>query len=144
MDELDAGQRAVRVHLLDQALVRRDVVVVPEAPLDEPADVRAGMDLHLLRADDRPAALGLDAAHHRVGRRVAVAHAVAVRHLEEPVARRHRTEGDRLEQDVVAGVARAQRKRLRATISRMMSLVPSQISSSFASRNHFCTGESRM
>ena len=32
------------------------------------------------------------------------------------------------------------RKRLRATISRMMSLVPSQISSSFASRSHFCDG----
>jgi len=49
-----------------------------------------------------------------------------------------------LEQDVVARVAGHQAKRLREIRSRMMSLVPSQISSSFASRYHFCASESRM
>ena len=142
--QLDAGERAVRVHLLDEARVRGNVGVVPQAALDEAADVGRGVDLDLLGAHDRPAALGLDAAHHRVGGRVAVAHAVAVRHLEEAVARGHRPEPDGLEQDVVAGVARAQEKRLRAITRRMMSLVPSQISSSFASRNHFWGSESRM
>ena len=141
--ELDPGERAVGVHLLDEALVRGDVRVVPQAPLDEAADVGGRVDLHLLGADDGPAALGLDAPHHGVGGRVAVPHAVAVRHLEEAVPRRHRPEPDRFEQDVVARVS-AHANRLRAIRSRMMSLVPSQISSSFASRYHFCASESRM
>ena len=102
------------------------------------------MDLDLLGADDGPAALRLDAAHDGVRGRVAVAHPVAVRHLEEAVARGHRPELHRLEEDVVARVAGHQAKRLRAIRSRMMSLVPSQISSSFASRYHFCASESRM
>ena len=95
----------MRVHLLDEPLVRRDVRVVPETALDEAADVRGGMDFDLLGADDGPTALGLDAAHDRVGGRVAVAHAVAMRHLEEAVARGDRAELHRLEQDVVARVA---------------------------------------
>jgi len=41
--EFDAGERAVRVDLLDEPLVRRDVGVVPEAPLDVAADVRGRM-----------------------------------------------------------------------------------------------------
>ena len=102
------------------------------------------MEFDLLGADDGPAALGLDTAHHRMGGRVAVAHPVAVRHLEESVARGHRPELHGLEQDVVARVACHQLKRLRAIRSRMMSLVPSQISSSLASRYHFCASESRM
>ena len=143
VDELDPRERVVRVHLVDEALVHRDVGVVPQPALDVAAGVGVGMEVDLLRADDRPAAFRLDAAHHRVRRRVAVAHAVAVRHLEEAVARGHRPERE--------PVRRARRsedlsrfgKRLRAMISRMMSLVPSQISSSFASRSHFWTGESR-
>ena len=105
MDELDAGQRAVLVHLLDQARMRRDVDFAPDPALDVVAEVVRVVDLHLLGADDRPAALGLDAAHRRVRRRVAVTHAVAVRHLEEPVARRHRPDLHRLEEDVVTGLA---------------------------------------
>ena len=143
MDELDARERAVRVHLVDEALVHRDVGVVPQPPLDVPARVRVGMEVDLLRADDGPAAFRLDAPHHRVRGRVAVAHPVAVRHLEEAVARRHRPELDRLEEHVVARVSHVFGNRLRAMMSRMMSLVPSQISSSFASRSHFWTGESR-
>ena len=108
------------------------------------ADVGRGVDLDLLGADDGPASLGLDAAHDRVRGRVAVAHAVAVRHLEEAVARGHRPELDGLEQDVVARVAAHCAKRLLAMRRRMMSLVPSQISSSFASRYHFWASESRM
>ena len=69
------------------------------------ADVGVGVDLDLLGADDRPAALGLDAAHHGVGGRIAITHAVAVGHLEEPVAGGDRADRDGLEEDVVAGVA---------------------------------------
>ena len=141
--ELDPRERAVLVHLLDEPLVRRQVGVVPEPSLDEAADVGRGMDLDLLGADDGPASLRLDAAHPRVRRRVAVTHPVAVGNLEEAVARGDGAELHGLEEDVEARLAH-QRKRLRAITSRMMSLVPSQISSSFASRSHFCTGESRM
>ena len=63
------------------------------------------MDLDLLGAYDSPTALSLDAAHDGVRGRVTVTHAVAVRHLEEAVARSHRPELDRLEEDVVALVA---------------------------------------
>ena len=144
VDELDAGERAVRVHLVDEPRVRGMSASSHSRPSMYPRDVRVGMDLDLLRADDRPAAFGLDAPHHRVRGRVAVAHPVAVRHLEEAVARRHRPEPDRLEEHVVARVSHAVPwNRLRAMMSRMMSLVPSQISSSFASRSHFWTGESR-
>src|ERR1700687_3316323 len=99
------------------------------------------MDLDLLGADDGPAALRLRCTHPGVSGRVAMAHAVAMRHLEETVARGDGADRHRLEEDVEARVASAQRKRLRAMTRRMMSLVPSQISSSRASRNHFCTGE---
>ncbi len=112
--ELDPGERAVCVDLLDEALVRRNVRVVPEAALDEAARVGRGVDLDLLCADDGPASLGLDAAHHGMSGRVAVAHAVAVGHLEEAVAGGHRPELDRLEQDVVARVAAHYAKRLLA------------------------------
>ncbi len=105
VDELDPGQRAVGVHLVDEEGVRRDVLVVPDPSLDEAADVRALVELHLLGADDRPAALGLHPAHHGVRCRVAIAHPVAVRHLEEAVPGRHRADPHRLEQDVVARVA---------------------------------------
>ncbi len=104
-DELAAGERAVRVDALDEAGVHRDVAVVPEHALDERRDVGGVVELDLLRADDGPAALRLDAAHLRVRGRVAVAHAVAVRHLEEAVPGRHRPEPHRLEEHVVAGIA---------------------------------------
>ncbi len=67
--------------------------------------VRARVDVDLLGADHGPAALGLHAAHGRQRGRIAVTHAVAVRHLEEAVARGDRTDGNRLEEDVVARVA---------------------------------------
>ena len=132
------------MHLLDEPLVGRDVGVVPEAAFDVAADVGGGVDLDFLRANDGPAALRFDAAHDRMRCRVAVTHAVAVRHLEEAVACRDGAELHGLEEDVVARVAGHQVKRLRAIRSRMMSLVPSQISSSFESRYHFWASESRM
>ena len=63
------------------------------------------MDLDLLGADDGPAALCLDPAHEGEWGRIAVAHAVAVRHLEESVARGDGPDPDGLEEDVVAGLA---------------------------------------
>ena len=93
------------MHLLTEPRVHRDVPVVPEPALDERGDLGRGVDLDLLRADHRPAALGLDAAHVRVRRGIAVAHAVAVRHLEEPVAGGDGADLHRLEQDIEARLA---------------------------------------
>jgi hypothetical protein len=45
---------------------------------------------------------------------------------------------------VRTGLSYPAANRVRAMMSRMMSLVPSQISSSFASRSHFCTSDVRM
>ena len=69
-------------------------------------DIAGGMDLDFLGADHRPAALGLDAAHGRERRGIVVAHAVAMGHLVEAVLGGDRADLDRLEQDVVARIAR--------------------------------------
>ena len=104
--ELDGCERPVPVDRVDDEAMGREVLLVPEASLDVRRDLGGGVDLHLLGRDDRPAALGLDPAHRRERRRVAVAHPVAVRHLEEPVACDDRPDRHRLEQHVEAGVAR--------------------------------------
>ncbi len=103
--QLQRGQRAVRVHLVAHQRQRGDVAVVPQPRLHVRREVAAGVDLAFLGGDHRPAALGLDLAHRRVGERHRVAHAIAMRHLEEAVLGRHRADLQRGEQDVVAGVA---------------------------------------
>ena len=94
-----------------------------------PVSVRSGTDMDLASAADAiggaghvggilraqpergtrdvrdPAALGLRPAHHRHGRRVLALHAVAVRHLEESVPRRHRPDLHWLEENIVARIA---------------------------------------
>ena len=100
VDELDAGQRSVPLHLFHESFVCRDVGVVPDPPLDVGGDVRRVVDLDLLRAHDGPAAFRLHAAHDGVRGRMHVPHAVAVGNLEEPVASRHRPDLHGLEEDV--------------------------------------------
>ncbi len=63
------------------------------------------MDLDFLGADHGPAAFRLHTAHPGVRGRVAVPHPVAVRNLEEAVARSHGSEPHRLEEDVEARLA---------------------------------------
>ena len=84
--QFDAGQGAALVDLLRDAGQRGQVLVVPQPQLDERADVGCRVDLDLLGADHGPAALGLDPAHVGLAGRIAVSHAVAVRHLVEAVA----------------------------------------------------------
>src|SRR3546814_20800443 len=67
--------------LLGQRLQVRQVLVVPDAVLDEGPHLGGGMDLRLLGGDHGPAALRLHPAHGGGGGRVAVAHAAAVRPL---------------------------------------------------------------
>ena len=103
--QLDAGERAVLVHLLDQPRVGGDVGVLPDAALDVGRMLGRVVELDLLGAHHRPAALGLGPAHRGVAAGVKPAHAVAVRHLEEPVAGGDRPDLDGLEEDVEAGFA---------------------------------------
>ena len=102
--ELDPRERPEFVDPVRHPRKHRDVAVVPEPQLDERGDVRRMVKLDLLGAHHRPAALRLHSAHPGERGRVAVAHAVAVRDLVEAVLRGHRTDVDRLEEDVVTGV----------------------------------------
>ena len=69
------------------------------------AVVGGRMDLeHSSVQTTRPAALGLHAAHGGAARSDVDAHAVAMRHLVEAVAGRHRPDPHRLEQDVVTRI----------------------------------------
>ena len=83
--------------------VRGDIGVLPDPALDVGRVLGRMVELDLLGADHRPATLGLDAAHGGMTAGVKPAHAVAMRHLEEPVTGRHRSDLDRLEQHVEAG-----------------------------------------
>ena len=103
--EFDAGQRAVRVHLVAHQAQRRYVVLVPQARLDIGRNIARGVDLALFGADDGPAALCFDLTHGGVRLWHGVAHTVAVWYLEEAVLGDNRADSQRLEQDVKTGVA---------------------------------------
>ena len=104
--ELDPGERAMGMDRLVHAGEDRDIAVVPEPALDQGRQVAGRMDVGLLCADHSPAALGLHRAHGDHRTRKDDAHAVAVRHLEEAVLGDDRADADRVEQDVISGVAR--------------------------------------
>ena len=103
--ELDPGEGAELVDPVRDPREHRQVTVVPDAKLDEGGDVGGVVDLDLLGAHHRPAALRLDPPHPGERGRVPVPHAVAVRDLVEAVLRGHRADRDRLEEHVVAGVS---------------------------------------
>src|ERR1700681_4019029 len=62
------------------------------------------MDLHFLRADDRPTAFCFHAAHGGVGLRSGVTHPIAVRDLVEAVLGDYGTDLDGFKQNVEAGI----------------------------------------
>jgi len=103
--QLDAGQRAAAVDGLGDPGDGGDVLVGPQPAFDGRGQVRGGVDLDLLGAHDRPPAFCLDLPHPGQGGDVAVAHPVAVRHLEEAVLRVQRADGYWLKQQVMARVA---------------------------------------
>ena len=105
MRQFDAGQGAALVDFVRDPRQRGQILVVPESQFDERPDVGGRVDLDLLGAYHGPAAFGLDPAHIGLAGRIAVSHAVAVRHLVEAVACGHRADLDRLEEDVIAGVS---------------------------------------
>ena len=101
ISKLDTSERSAFMDLVHHARQSRDIAVIPKAQLDERRDLGTVVKLHLLGADDRPTSFGLHAAHMRQRRRVAIPHAIAMRHLIKPVPSCHRTDLHRLEQDIV-------------------------------------------
>ena len=93
------------VNFFRDARQHGNVMVAPQAELDIGRDIRRVVDLHHLGADHGPAALRLHAAHGGEGRGIAVAHAVAMGHLVEAVARHMGADADGFEENVVAGIA---------------------------------------
>ena len=128
MHDLDRRQRAMLVDRVGHQRHRRNVAVVPQPAFVKRLAVGGRMDFGLLRRDDGPAALGLDPAKPRQRLRLGPADAGAVRHLVEAVARRHRPDADRLEQDVVARVA-GHAGRIASTVSASRSTIISSSSS---------------
>ena len=104
--QLDPRKGAVLVSLLRHLREVPHVVGVPDALRDNRPEVRIRADERFLRADGRPATLGLRAPKAGLGARLLAPEAGAVRHLVEPVPKRLRPDLHGLEEDVVAGIAR--------------------------------------
>jgi len=73
------------LHLLGHTRQARNILVLPEAELDEGRNLGGVVHLALFGEHHAPAAFGLDLAHLRCRRRIAVAAAIAVRHLKKTV-----------------------------------------------------------
>ena len=106
MAELDARQRAPFVDAVGHVAVIDDVALVIKGRDRGHRLVRLRMDHAGFGAKCRPAAFCLHLPMHGVGARPGTAGAGALRHLEEPVLQGFRADGDRLEEDIVAGISR--------------------------------------
>ena len=106
MAQLDPGQRSPLVNGVGHVPVIDDVALIEQARNDGDWLIGLGMDHAGFRAERGPAALRLHLPVHGIGARPLHPGAGALRHLEEPVLQRLRSDGDRLEQRVVAGIAR--------------------------------------
>ena len=111
VEQLDAGQRAVRVRLLRHHADVRHVAVVPHAERGRRAPRRHRGRWRVLGADGGPSALRLHRPVMRLRERLGVAEARAVRHLVEPVPEGLRADLEGLEEDVVPRVTGHARER---------------------------------
>ena len=105
MHDLDGSERPMLVHRIGHDRHRRNIAVVPQAAFVERLTIAGWVNFRFFGRDDRPSALGLDAAQPRKRLRLGPADASAVRHLVETIASRDRPDADRFEQYVVAWVA---------------------------------------
>ena len=104
--DLDRCERALLMdHVAHEAQVG-DVALVPEPGADAVRIVRLRRDRAVLGRHGSPAALGLHGAEVRLEAGPVGAGTVAVRRLEEAVGQGLRADLERLEQDVVLGIAR--------------------------------------
>ena len=104
--QLDPGEGAVPVRLLGHEREVARVVLVPDRCETTGQKSESGLTSASSVQTAGPAALGLHAAEVRLRARLLAPEARAVRHLVEAVPQRLRPDLDRLEEDVVAGIAR--------------------------------------
>ena len=104
--ELYTGECAVLVHGIRHQCVGADVVIVPKSRVGKGCVIGAGIDGNVTRAHDAPAPLSLHPAKGGTHAWHRVRHAAGVRHTVETVARRYGADFYRLEQNVVARIAR--------------------------------------
>ena len=104
MGELNSGQGTMEMHAFIHACKHWDVAIVPQPPLDQGRHIAGRMNVGFLGADHGPATFGFHAPHGRHGAGKAHSHPVAMRHLEEPVLGRDRSDSDWLEQNVVTRI----------------------------------------
>ena len=104
--QLDPRQRAPFMALVRHMAMGDDIALVPEGGADRGRLIDLGMDRAGFGAERRPAALGLDRAMGGIGPGLQRAGPGALRHLVEAVLQRLGPDPDRLEQDVVAWIAR--------------------------------------
>src|SRR5210317_1265240 len=83
----------------------RNILVIPQVQLDKWRDFTAVMHFYLLGKHHAPATLGLDPAHGRDRRGVAITPAVTMRYLVKAVLRRNRANLQRLEQNVITWIS---------------------------------------
>jgi hypothetical protein len=107
--ELDARERPVRVGFVAHDRQVAQVVVVPDASRNDGPEVRVDADERFLGAHGSPAALGLHGAKAGLRGRLLASEPGAMRHAIEAVLERLRADPDRLEEDIVAGIARHRR-----------------------------------
>ena len=104
--QLDTGQRVELVDVIGHRAQVAHVARIPDARRQPVRVIRLGMDRAVFGVDAGPAALGLERAMRRLEPGPIRAGADAMRHLVEPVAQGLGPDLDRLEQDVVFGIAR--------------------------------------
>ena len=104
MRQLDRRQRTVGMNRVDGSGVDSDIIIVPQALVGQPREVRGRVDLGQLHADDAPAALspGFTDPARTVGHEERMT--VGIGRNRKPVRRRHRPDLQRLEQRRVAGI----------------------------------------
>ncbi len=98
-------ERSIFMHCIRHQRVRAHVTIIPKRRRRVRQVIRCGMDGIVLGVHHRPPPFGLHPSHRGQGARAHIAHAGAMGHLIEPVARRHRPDFDRFKQDVVTGIS---------------------------------------
>ena len=104
--QLDTGESAMGVDLVDHERVPVDVLVIPQGGGGIRLVVRRRMNRAVLGAHRAPPPFRLHLAQRSEGPGPPISHARAVGNLVEAVWRRHRSDANRLEENIESGIAR--------------------------------------
>lgn len=111
--QLHPGQRAPAMHFVGHVAMIDDIALVPDGRAGRCRLIDLGMDRAGLGADAGPASFRLHGPVGEIAARPEHAGAGALRHLVEAVLQDLRSDADRLEQRVVARIARHDQKKVR-------------------------------